>query len=122
MGMGEARPRFCFELVTGEVLRRELEGVTEVRGEVGGALAGDSVDEVEGDVVKSGITKMVVSAPDGVRLGNALQHLEQVQGEALDAQRNPVDPGPAQEAGKLLRDRLGIRLDGHLLCARQFVQ
>ena len=46
-GMGEARPRLRLELVTGEVLRLERECVVEVGFEVGGALAGYPVDEIE---------------------------------------------------------------------------
>ena len=46
-GMGEARSRLRFELVPGQVLRLEREGVTEVGGESRGALAGNPVDEVE---------------------------------------------------------------------------
>ena len=91
--MGEARPRFGLELVAGQMLRPERECVTEVGIQVGGALAGDPVDEIERDVVKSGITKMVEGAPDGVRLGNTLEHCEQVRPEALNAQRDPVDTG-----------------------------
>ena len=55
-GMGEARPRLGFELVAREVIRPELERLVEVAIEVGGALAGNPVDEVERDVVKAGIT------------------------------------------------------------------
>src|SRR5438445_3188627 len=61
VGVGEARPRLGLELVAGEVLRSECERFTEVRLEVGGALAGNAVEQVERDVVKSDITKMVES-------------------------------------------------------------
>ncbi len=56
------------------MLRLEREGVTEVGGEIGGALAGDPVDEVERDVVNLGITEMMHGASDVVRAGNALEH------------------------------------------------
>src|SRR5207253_4339056 len=77
-GVGEARPRLRLELVAGEVLRLEREGVVEVGGEIGGALAGDPVDEIEGDVVKSGITEMMHGTPDVVRTGNALEHPQEL--------------------------------------------
>ena len=75
-GMGEARPRLRLELVTGEVLRRERERVVQVGLEIGGALAGDPVDEVERDVVESGITKMMHRASDVVRTGNTFEDVE----------------------------------------------
>src|SRR5262249_46228614 len=71
-GMGEARPGLRLELIAGEMLRLERKRVAEVGFEVGGALAGDPVDEIEGYVVESGITKMMDRASDVVRSGNAL--------------------------------------------------
>ena len=56
--VGEARARLRLELVAGQVLRLERERLGEVALEVGGALAGDAVDEIERDVVKSGITRV----------------------------------------------------------------
>ena len=44
---GEARTRLRLELVAGEVLGLEREGLREVGVEVGGALAGNAVDEIE---------------------------------------------------------------------------
>ena len=41
------------------MLRLERERVVEVGVEIGGALAGDPVDEIERNVVKTGITKMM---------------------------------------------------------------
>ena len=49
----------------------------------------------------------------------ALERLEQVRLEALGAERDAVDAVLAQERGELRRDRLRIRLDGRLGCARQ---
>ena len=83
MGVREAGARFRFELVRGDVLRLERQGLGEVACQVGGALAGDPVDEIEGDVVKTGITKMVERTPDVVGSGNAVEHLEEVRLEAL---------------------------------------
>ena len=57
------------------MLRLERECVVEVGFEIGGALAGNPVDEIERDVVKSGITKMMHGASDVVRLGNTLEHV-----------------------------------------------
>ena len=106
-GVGEARPRLRLELVAGEVLRLERERVAEVGLEVGGALAGDPVDEIERDVVKSGITEMMHGAPDVVRAGNTLEHLQQLRPEGLGAERNarhacaraaraPAPPSPSR--------------------------
>jgi len=58
------------------MLRTELERFAEIRLEVGGALAWNAIDEIEGNVVKTGITQMVESATDGVRLDNTFEHLE----------------------------------------------
>ena len=118
-GMGEARSRLRLELVAGEVLRLEREGVAEVGLEIGGALAGNPVDEIERDVVKSGITKMMHGASDVVRTGNALEHAKQLRPERLGAERHARDAGAAQRARELGRHRLGIRLDRDLGRRRQ---
>ena len=52
------------------MLGLEREGVREVRLEIGGALARDPVDEIERDVVETGITKSVHGPSDVVRAGN----------------------------------------------------
>ena len=119
VGMGEARSRLGLELVAGQVLRAQLDCRGEIRVEVGGALAGNPVDEVEGDVVKSGITKMVERAPDGVRLGNAVQSVEEARLEALDAEGDPVHSQPAKHGGELSAHRLGVRLHCDLAGVRQ---
>src|SRR5207249_795874 len=66
-GMGETRPRLRLELVARKVVRLQRERGVEVAVEIGGALAGDAVDEVKRDVVKTGITESVVGASDVVR-------------------------------------------------------
>jgi hypothetical protein len=53
--MRESRPRLRLELVARKVLRLELERRCEIAVEIGGALAWNPVDEVERDVVESGI-------------------------------------------------------------------
>ena len=65
---------------------------------------------------------MVMGAPDGVWLGNTIEHREQVRAEALHPQGHAIDAEPAQRACQLLRDGLGIRLDGHLLRRGEFRQ
>src|SRR4051794_4673003 len=120
--MGEARPRLRLELVAGEMLRLEREGVSEVRFEVGGALARDPVDEIERDVVKSGITKMMHGAPDVVRTGNALQRLEETRLEGLRPERDARHARAPERSCELFRDGLGVRLDRHLLRRRQGVE
>ena len=74
------------------MLRLEREGVREVQLEVGGALARDAVEEIERDVVKSGITESVHRAPDVVGCCLALEHVEQLRPERLRAERDAVTP------------------------------
>ena len=101
------------------MLRLERERVGEVRREIGGALARDPVDEVERDVVKSGITKMMHGAPDVVRSGNALEHAQQLGPEGLGAERHTRDACVAQRTRELGRDRLRVRLGRYLRGRRQ---
>ena len=101
------------------MLRLEREGVTEIGCEIGGALAGNPVDEIERDVVKSGITKMMHGASDVVRSGNALEHAQELRLERLRAERDAGHAGSAQRARELRRHRLGVRLDRHLGGRRQ---
>src|SRR6266511_4107494 len=62
---------------------------------------------------------MVERAPDGVRLGNTLEHLEQMRLEALHSERDAVDAAASQRTRKLRGHRLGIRLDRDLTAERQ---
>ena len=100
------------------MLGLEREGVREIRVEVGGALARDPVDEIERDVVESGITQSVCCSSDVVRTGNALEHLQQLRPERLRTDRDAIHAAPAEERGQLGRDRLGVRLHGQLLRLR----
>src|SRR5262249_15057070 len=52
----EARARLRLQLVRRKVLRRQTDRLDEVALDVGGGLARDAVDEIERDVVESGIT------------------------------------------------------------------
>ena len=97
------------------MLGLERERLGEVGVEIGGALAGDAVDEIERDVVESGITERVHGPPDVVRRRLPLEHLEQVRLEALRAERDAGDAARAQELRELGRHRLRVRLDRHLL-------
>ena len=101
------------------MLGLERERVGNVGIEVGGALAGDPVDEIERDVVASGIPKSVHGAPDVVRRGTALEHREQVRPEALRAERDPIHATGNEELCELGRDRLRVRLHGQLLGRRK---
>ena len=100
------------------MLRPERKGVTEIGGQIGGALAGDAVDEVERDVVESGITQMMHCVPDVVRTGNTLEHPEELGPERLGAERHTRDACGLQRPGELRRHRLWIRLDRHLVRRR----
>ena len=117
--MREARAGLGLELVAGEVLGAERKRLAQVAIEVGGALAGDPVQQVERDVVKVGITKMVEGATDGIRTGAALQHLEQRGLEALRSERYAGDAASAQQVRELGSHCLRVRLDGHLLRRRK---
>ena len=70
------------------MLRLERERLREVVVEIGGALAGNAVDEIERDVVESGLAQRVHGAPDVVRRCLPLEHVEQAGLEALRAQRH----------------------------------
>ena len=90
----------------------ERESLREIGVEIGGALAGNAVQQVERDVVKSGITESMERAPDVIRAGTALQDVEQPRLEALRAERDARHTGLAQESRELRRHRLGVGLDG----------
>ena len=96
------------------MLRLECECFGQVAGEVGGALAGDAVDEIERDVVESGITESVHGTSDVVGRGLAVEHPEQARLEGLRTDRDAGDAASAEERGQRGRDRLRVRLDGHL--------
>ena len=80
------------------MLRLERERLAQVGVEVGGALAGDPVDEVERDVVEAGITEERERAPDVVGPRAPLEHLEQPRLEALRAERDARHAAVAQSA------------------------
>ena len=101
------------------MLGLERERLREVVLQLGGGLARDAVEEIERDVVESGITKSVHGAPDVVGAGPALEHLEQMWLEALGPERDTRDAGRAKEAGQILRHRLRVRLDRHLGGSRE---
>src|SRR4029450_2360418 len=79
MRMREPRAGLRFELVARQVLRSESERLVDVGVEVGGARGRGPVDEIQRDVVKSGITEIVEGAPDVLRTGATLQYREQVR-------------------------------------------
>ena len=100
------------------MLRPELERRVEIGLEVGRALAGDAVDEVEREVVEARVAKGVERAPHVVRAGTPLQHGEQLRLEALGAERDARDAASRSAARERGRDRLGIRLHRHLVGGR----
>jgi hypothetical protein len=71
--MCEAGAGLRLELVAGEVLGPKRERLRYVGVEVGGLLPRDSVDEIQRDVVKTGITEIVEGESDVVRTGNAVE-------------------------------------------------
>ena len=99
VGVREAGAGLRLELVRGDVLGLEREGLGEIAREVGGLLARDAVDEIERDVANSGITQSVEGAPDVVRLGNAIEHVEEPRAEKDWApSETRVDAAPASSA------------------------
>jgi len=87
----EARSRLRFQLVRRHGLGLECQGLGEVACEVGGGLARDAVDEVERDVVNSGIANKLHGAPDVVGRCAAFQHVQKVHVERLRANRHAID-------------------------------
>ena len=79
------------------MLGLERQRVGEVAVEIGDALTGDPVQEIERDVVESGITEKVHRSPDIVGPGPSLEDLEQVGLEALGAERDPAHPAVHEE-------------------------
>ena len=79
MRVREARPGLRLELVARQVLRFQCEGFGQIGVEIGGALAGNAVDEIERDVVESGITESVHRPADVVRGRLPLERLEQMR-------------------------------------------
>ncbi len=101
------------------MLGLERDRLGEVALQVGGALAGNPVDEVERDVVEAGVAERVHGASYVLGPRPPLERLEQVRLEALGAERDAVDAVLAQQRGQLGRDRLRVRLDRRLGRARQ---
>ncbi len=89
--MREAGTRLGLQLVAGQVLRPEQERLLEVGRELGRALAGDPVHEIEGDLVEPRPPQLTKRAPDGVRARAALEHVEEAGLEALSAERDAGD-------------------------------
>src|SRR5512133_1904706 len=115
----EPRPGLRLELVAGEVLGPKRERLSYVGSEIGGPLPRNPVDEIQRDVVKSGIAKMVEGAPDVVRSGNAVEYAKQFGLERLGTERDAVDAVAAQERRELRCHRLRVRLDRDLGGTRQ---
>ena len=116
---GETRAGLRLELVAREMLGLEREGRRKVGIEVGGALSGDAVDEIERDVVESGVAESAHGTPDIVRGRLALEHLEEPRLEALRAERDPRHAARSKVTRDIDRNRLRVRLDGDLLRGRQ---
>src|SRR5438128_12160784 len=117
--MREAGARLRLELVAGQVLGLEGKGLGEVALEMGGALSRNPVDEIERDVVKTGITQTVHGPPDVLRIGPAFEDGEQMRLEALCAERDASGAQLPKERRQLPRDRLRIRLDRDVVRRRQ---
>src|SRR5262249_4741661 len=115
----EAGAGLRLELVTREMLGPKRERLRYVGVESGGLLPRDPVDEIQGDVVKTGIAEMGERAPDVVRSGNAIEDAEQLRWERRPAEGDSVDTATAQQGGELRCHRLRVRLDRQLRRRRQ---
>ena len=114
--VGEPRPRLRLELVAGEVLRLERQGLREIGVEVGGALARDAVDQVERDVVETGITKRRERRAGRRPAWPAVRAPRAGRGWKLCApSETRLTPCSRRSARELRRDRLRVRLDRQLL-------
>ena len=113
-GVRETRAGLCLQLVQGQVLGRERERLREIVIQVGGALARDAVDEVERDVVETGIAKSMHRTPDVVRPRPSLEHGQEPRREALGTDRHPGHLRIAELSGERRRHGLRVRLHGHL--------
>ncbi len=78
------------------MLGLERECFAQVGGEVGGALAGDPVEEIERYVVESGSAENPYRPPDVVGCRAPFEHVEEVRPEALSAERDASDAGVAK--------------------------
>ncbi len=101
------------------MLGLERQSVGEVGVEIGGALAGDPVQEIERDVAASGIAKSVHGPSDVVGRGAALEYGEQLRAEALCPERHAAHASGTKHLGQLGCDRLGVGLDRQLFRRRQ---
>ena len=101
------------------MLGLERDRLREVALEVGHALAGNAVDQVERDVVEAGFPQRRHGGADVLRARAPLERLEQVRLEALRAERDAVDPVLAEQRGEAGRDGLGVGLDRRLGGVRQ---
>ena len=83
------------------MLRLQRERLAQVGVEVGGALAGDAVDQVEREVVEAGLPQDGERPPHVVGPRAPLEHLEQPWLEALRAERDARHAALAQQRGEL---------------------
>ena len=114
VGVREACARLGFQLVRRDVLGLERQRLGEVVVEVGGFLARDAVDEIQGDVVDPCRAEAIDGAANVVRPGDTVEHGEKPRREGLGAEGDTVDARTNEQRGELGRHRLGIRLDRHL--------
>ena len=82
------------------MLRLERERLVEVGVEIGGALAGDAVDQIERDVVKAGSAESVTARRDVVRARPTLEHVEQAAAGSSARRARRGHTALAQEGGQ----------------------
>ncbi len=97
------------------MLGLERERLLEIALEVVFALTGDAVEDVQREVVESGLAKEPERAPHVVGAGAALENVEKVRPEALRAERDTGDSTLPQSPGKLGRHRFRVRLHRDLV-------
>ena len=73
----------------------ERQRLREIELEVGGALAGNAVEEVERDVVEPSVAKKADGSPDVVGARPPLEHGQEMRLEALRPERHAAHAGRA---------------------------
>ena len=70
-------------------------------------------------LVKPGVPQEAERASNVVGPGRPVERLEQLRLERLCAERDAVDPAPAEQCGEIGGHGLGIRLDRQLVARRE---
>ena len=100
--------------VTGNVLRVHLDDARERLGPVALGLAGQTVDQVERDVVKAGLARVLIGLLRLLEIVPPPDELEQIVVRGLHADRKAVHALLAQKLERVEAGRIGVAFDGDL--------